>query len=104
MRLEPAGDCVEVLLRQSDPCAEFLRGDPAVKLRRAGSVELIDELFEIVLLVGGAPQLEQHVLHGVMVSNRTAIVAGVRFDTRLCVNRSVAVGTQGNKIVFRIIA
>jgi hypothetical protein len=83
VRLEPSGDAVEVFLRETEPLSEFLRGEPAVEVRLGRVVELFNELLERLLLLRRTLQLKQHVLHPKVVCNRSSIVYGVHFGTRI---------------------
>lgn len=87
MRLEPAGDRRETLLGEPVSLPDFLCGQPAVIVRRAGVIELSNVLLEVALLPHGASQLEEHVLHREIVGNRAAIVARVCFGTSVAGER-----------------
>ena len=79
LEFEPAGDGVEVRLRQAEAFAEFLRGHPVMEVWRAIGVEFVDELLEGLFLFRRALQLEQHVVHGEIVGHGAAIVRRPRF-------------------------
>src|SRR5215510_2667617 len=58
VRPEPPDNLVEVFLGETVPLTEFLCGQPSVEARRGAVVELIEELLDRLLLLGGASQLE----------------------------------------------
>ncbi|HKF43431.1 MAG TPA: hypothetical protein VKG01_10045 [Thermoanaerobaculia bacterium] len=87
LRLEPARQGVEILLRDTESVSEFPRREPLVKVLGLGIVELLDELLKGLLLLGRAVQLEQHVLEARIVCNRAAIVSDLRFVARVACKR-----------------
>ena len=58
MRLEPACDRLQILLRQSEPLSEFRGADPSVEVRRALRMKLINKLLKFALLFWRAAQLQ----------------------------------------------
>ena len=51
MRLEPASDRIEILLRQSESLAEFLGRQPVMEIRRRRVRQFINELPQFPLLL-----------------------------------------------------
>ena len=87
VRLQPARNCVQVLLRHSKSLSEFLRGNPAVEIRRSFRLQLIEERLKSLLLLGSALQLKQHVLHGQALASGTPIVLDSGFGMRIAPQR-----------------
>jgi len=87
LRLKPSSDGVQVLLRYSVLLAELLCGDPLVEIGGARRVKFVDELFHRLLLLGGAVQQEQHVLHREVAGDGAAIIFKYGFRAGVAVKR-----------------
>src|SRR5580700_6590686 len=77
MAAEPGGDGGDVLIGGAELRAELVRGEPLVVARRAGCVQLRDELVERGLLAGAALQDELHAVKLHAVGRGTTVVGGV---------------------------
>jgi len=52
VRFEPARDRVQILLRQAEPLAKLLCGEPVVEVGRLRIVKLVDQELQGLLLLG----------------------------------------------------
>jgi hypothetical protein len=80
---KPRSDGIKIGFRYSEPFAELLRGEPVMEIGRAGSVEFIEKLLKGFLLLRGALQLQEHVLHCEITCHGAAVVRKDSFGTRV---------------------
>src|SRR4029077_1041138 len=87
VRFEPADDNIEVGLCQPETFAEFLRAQPVMEVWRTFALQFVEKLLKRQFLLGGAFQLEQHVVHGETVRHAAAVVRWPRFGMRIARKR-----------------
>ena len=76
MRLEPAGDGVDIVLRDSESLSKFLGGQPVVEIGRFLVVLLVDQFVKLPFLLGRALEKEQNVIDIEIVGDSAAIILG----------------------------
>ena len=76
--LEPCGERGDVTVRGAEVLPELGGGQPLVIHRRVAILQLIEEYSRRSLLLGRAPQHENHMLGGGAVSNGTLIKTSLR--------------------------
>src|SRR5262249_56119034 len=84
---EQGGDGVQVLLGKTEPLAELPRRQPFVEIRRIGIMEFINELYERLLQLRRALQLEKHVLQKEVIRHYATVIIDVGFVTSVALER-----------------
>ena len=87
MGFEPADDNIEVGLCQPETFTEFLRAQPVMEVWRTFALKFVEKLLKCQLLLGGAFQLKQHVVHCETVCHPAAVVRRPRFGMRIARKR-----------------
>ena len=62
MGLQPALNGLQILVRETEPCADLLRREPAVIFGRSGVVHIVDQLMQRRFALRRGLENEQHVL------------------------------------------
>ncbi len=71
---EPLGDLGDVVGGGTELLLKLRGREPLMEVGRGFAVELIDEEFELLFLLGGALELKQHVIEGEAVGDGAAVV------------------------------
>jgi hypothetical protein len=99
VRPEPVSYPFQILFGYAKSVAKFIRANPFVKVGGIRVVERVNELLNRFLLLGGAAQLQQQVMHGVVIFHFAAVVfflAGLRMSVALQGNQLAFIDVLGN--------